>query len=271
MTNNVTKMVQESRTQLMNFTRFENGILYNGNCTEVMTHLIDEGINVNVVLTSPPYNTQRNLSDRSYDKYLDSICNNEYLSFLKSTFDQYHELLDENGVILYNISYGNENPTVFFQTLFMILQDTEFMVADIITWKKRNAMPNNVSHNKLTRICEYVFVICRKSEYKTYQCNKQVTSVRKTGQKMYQSVPNYIEARNNDGSNPLNKCTFSSDLVEQLLTLYAKDDSVVLDNFNGTGTTSLGASRNGNYFIGIELSQAQHEYAIERLKEVGVV
>ena len=43
------------------------------------------------------------------------------------------------------------------------------MIADVITWKKRSALPNNTSPNKCTRICEYVCVFCRKEEYDTFK------------------------------------------------------------------------------------------------------
>lgn len=248
----------------MNKFTFDNGVLYNGDCLDVMSRLTEK---VNVILTSPPYNTQRNLSDRAYDEYRDSIDNDEYLNFIKKTFDLYDSVLEKNGVILYNLSYGSENPMVMFDLLNMVNSKTKFMIADVITWKKSTAMPNSMSPNKLTRVCEFVYVICRKSEYKTFQSNKPITSVRPNGQKMYGNVHNLIEARNNDGSNPLNKCTFSSELVIELLKRYMRDGDTVLDNFNGTGTTSVGVTRYGGRFIGIELSTEQHKYACERLSD----
>lgn len=69
---------------------------------------------VNIVLTSPPYNTQRNLKDRTYDLYQDSIDNKEYLEFIQKVFNEYENLLEKDGIILYNISYGNENPNIMF-------------------------------------------------------------------------------------------------------------------------------------------------------------
>lgn len=78
-----------------------------------------------------------------------------------------------------------------------IIRNTEFTVADCIAWKKKNALPNNVSPNKCTRIVEYVFVFCRKSEYRTFHANKTVKSISKSGQKFYDVMYNYINAANN--------------------------------------------------------------------------
>ena len=69
-----------------------------------------------------------------------------------------------------------------------LIQKTEFTIADHIIWKKKSAFPNNCSPNKLTRITENVFVICKKEDFRTFNMNKKVVSVRKTGQKMYENI-----------------------------------------------------------------------------------
>ena len=246
--------------------KFENGVMYCGDTLIVMDKIIKKGDKVNLVLTSPPYNTQRNLSDRTYDIYQDGICNNKYIEWTLEIFERYEKILEENGTILYNLSYGNENPSIMFEVLYKIINKTEFMIADIITWKKKSAMPNNMSHNKLTRITEYVFVICRKKEYLTFKTNRKVSSVRKTGQKVYKIAYNYIEAKNNDKTTKLNKSTYSTELCDKLFNEYLIDGDRCLDNFSGTGTTLVSANRRNCKFIGIELSEEQCEYAKERIE-----
>ena len=111
-----------------------------------------------------------------------------------------------------------------------------------------------------------MFVFCRKDEYKTFQCNKEVSSVAKTGQTFYRPIYNYLEAPNNDGSCILNKATYSSELCEKLLTIYGTENSVVYDPFMGTGTTAVACKRLGFKCYGSEISQQQVEYSLERLK-----
>lgn len=164
---------------------YEKGDLYNGDTIEIMDRLSKEKVKVDLVLTSPPYNTQRNLKDRAYDLYKDGIDNKEYINWTIDIFRNYDKLLVKNGVILYNMSYGTENPTVLFLVLSNIISKTKFMISDFIVWKKKSAMPLNMSHNKLTRIWEFVFVITRKDEYKTFKTNRKVSSIRETGQKTY--------------------------------------------------------------------------------------
>ncbi len=248
---------------------FNNGILFNGDTIEAMDRVISEGEQVDLILTSPPYNTRRD-TKYYYDIHKDLIDNDEYTDFTLKVFNRYDEILRNNGVVLYNMGYGSNNSTQIFETIYHILRDTNFIVADVIGWKKRNAFPNNMSPNKLTRIWEFVFVLCRKSEYNTFKTNKIITSTRPTGQHNYNNILNFIEAKNNDGSNPLNKATFSTDLVDQLFDIYLQPNSTVLDNFSGTGTTLVSVSKvEGCRFIGVELSTAQTEFTVERLKEYG--
>lgn len=239
------------------------------------------GFKVDCILTSPPYNTcraltsehARNTHQGRYDIYTDTKTPDEYIKWTLELFKWFDVHLKSNGVILYNVSYSSDrsgnstNNDTVWAMISSILSKTEFTVADKIVWKKSSALPNNTSPNSLTRICEDIFVFCRKSELKTFYCNKEVSSVRESGQKMYRSIMNFIQARNNDGSCALNKATFSSDLVKQLLYLYCPKGGLVFDPFMGTGTTAVGAIQLGMHYVGTELSSAQCDYARERLNK----
>lgn len=251
----------------------------NENCLDTMSGMIKTGYKVNIILTSPPYNTarlcktQRSIENHEnrYDIHLDNMTDDEYSQWTADLFRQFDKVLSKDGVVLYNISYGSENPNSMWQAVSSLVTSTDFMIADTIVWKKRTALPNNVSHNKLTRITEFVFVICRKSEFKTFMANKKVTSTSSTGQKYYENVYNFIEAPNNDGSNKLNKAAYSSELCEKLLDIYATKDCIVYDPFMGTGTTGIACERYGNdkmICIGSELSSAQVEYSKQRLEDL---
>lgn len=101
----------------------------------------------------------------------------------------------------------------------------------------------------------------------SYFMNKAVASVRDdNGQTMYRNIFNYIEAANNDGSNPLNKATFSTELVRKLLRMYSTKGMLVYDSFMGTGTTAIGAIKESCDYVGSELSPAQCKFAENRIK-----
>lgn len=255
-------------------------IIFNEDCFETMKRFEENGDKVNVILTSPPYNTGRpNTSEKArqhhearYDIHMDTMTQDEYIDWTIKLFNEFDKILAKDGVILWNISYGSDGTVnkegigLVWLVIADIIRKTNFVTADRIIWKKRSALPNNVSKNKLTRIVEDVFVFCRKDEYKTFQCNKEVSQVSKTGQTFYKNVYNFIEAPNNDGANKLNKATYSSELCEKLLTIYANDVNIVYDPFMGTGTTAVACKRLGINCFGSEISKDQVDFSYERLK-----
>ena len=271
---------------MRNIYEFENGIIFNENCFETLDFMIEDNIHVDNILTSPFYNTGRGSkchnSEKSrmnhegrYDIHLDNMSDEEYINFTLNLFNKYDKVLKKDGCILYNISYGSENTHLMWLVIADIIRNTNFTVADDIIWKKNSALPNNVSSNKTTRIVEHVFVFCRKNEFKTFNANKKIKSYSKTGQPYYENIFNFFEAKNNDGSNKLNKATFSSEFVEKLIDMYVRPNSIVYDSFIGTGTTAIGCINKGIKFIGSELSNAQCEYAKERIenriKELNII
>lgn len=231
------------------------------------------GIKFDLVITSPPYNTSRKGSSLDnacanirYDEFDDCKTDKEYIDWTLSIFNSFDNCLNKNGVVIYNLSYSSENTYLMWLVVAEIINNTNFTVADNIVWKKLSASPNSCSPNKLTRICEYVFIFCRKNEINTFHMNKEKSSVRETGQIAYKNYFNFIEERNNDGCNRIHKATFSSHLVRRLLHLYAKPKSICYDPFMGTGTTAYGCIIEDINFIGSEISKRYCEIAEGRIK-----
>ena len=251
--------------------------IYNQDCFDTMLNLINDNQKVNVILTSPPYCTPNDdarhyTTDKfnnyqvHYDVFEGFETTDDYREWTKRLFTMYDNILEDNGVVLYNISYTAQNPDLVYLVIADIINNTNFTVADCISWKKHSALPQNQNPNRLTRICEFVFVFCRKDELKTFNTNKV-----KVGSK-YKTFFNFIEAPNNDimdtSINKLNGATFSTRLVIALLKMYAKKTDVVYDSFMGTGTTALACKQYGCNYIGSELSKAQVEFSNKRLDNV---
>lgn len=251
----------------------EKNTIYNMDCIEFMKQY--EG-KVNVVMTSPPYNTSRkgssldHLDDPQenirYDVFNDCRPNDEYCDWTVEIFKGFDRILEKDGCILYNMSYSSENTEVMYLAIAAILRETNFTIAGDIVWKKQSASPDSCSANKLTRICEHVFVFCRRSEFNTFKTNKKVSSLRKTGQKAYENIFNFIEAPNNDGACSIHKATYSTLLCRKLLGIYAPKGSLIFDPFMGTGTTAIACIRDKYDYIGTELSLRYCDYAMRRIK-----
>lgn len=245
--------------------------IYNEDCQITMERIPSKS--VNIVLTSPPYNTTsrpgaKDKYNSRYNKFNDFKNDDEYINWTINIFKGYERILAKNGSILYNLSYSAEKPALMWLVVAEIINNTGLTTADCIVWKKTAAIPNNISSNKLTRICEFVFVFCRKTELNTFYCNKKIVGkMSKTGQPVFSNLFNFVEAKNNDVTTQLNKATFSSELCRKLLWMYGKQGFVVFDSFIGTGTTARACIETKMKFIGSEICQAQCEYANKAIKQ----
>jgi site-specific DNA-methyltransferase (adenine-specific)/modification methylase len=240
----------------------------NEDCLITMSKMNDDFIDL--VLTSPPYNMTKRKGGYAdkitrYDEYSDWKSEEEYIEWTLNIFNNINRVLKPNGVILYNFSYSIETPSLPYTLMASLISKTDFMVADTIIWKKSNSIPHPASYNRLNRIVEFVFVICRKNELKTFNCNKKVVKTSPKGQNYYEIIDNFITAKNNDSSTDLNKATYSTEFCEKLLKVYGKEDYLVYDPFMGTGTTGIACKNLKMNFIGSEISSAQVEYSKNRL------
>lgn len=239
-----------------------------GDCISVMKEMPSGS--VDCVMTSPPYNmTKRkggNADTGKYDVYVDWKDEEEYLSWSADIFNAIDNVLVQNGVVAYNFSYSIENPSLPYKLVAYIENNTDFVLVDTIVWKKKSGLPFPANEKRLSRLWEYVFVFARASEIDTFNIYKGISSVGSNGQKYYNVVYNYIEAKNNNGKTPFNQATFSTELVDFVLSLYAKAGDTILDPFNGTGTTGVSCVGNKMDYVGIELSEKQCEYSRERIE-----
>ena len=253
--------------------------IYNQDCFETMKQMVADNQKVDVILTSPPYCTlyddaRKNTPAKfkNYEAFYDVFEGFEspeaYRKWTIDLFESYDKVLNKDGVVLYNLSYSVENPYLIYLCIADIINNTDFCVADCISWKKNSALPQNRNSNRLTRVCEFVFVIVRKSELFTFNSTKVLTD--KKGVFYTNVATNFIEAPNNDILDPevntLNNACFSTLFVRQLLERYVKQDNLVYDSFMGTGTTAVACKEYGCNYIGSELSDAQCAFAEKRLQ-----
>ena len=86
--------------------------IYNEDCNATMERLTD----IDVVLTSPPYNTDRpsgKLDDHSarYESFDDWLTDEQYTDWTIEKFKSFDKILKPNGTVLYNISYSVRKPS----------------------------------------------------------------------------------------------------------------------------------------------------------------
>lgn len=122
--------------------------IYNEDCQETMKRIAEKS--VDIILTSPPYNTARlSTSENSrdnyegrYDGYLDNKTHVEFIGWCCDLFNGFDRVLKDNGVVLWNMSYGNDdtattrNNDLLWSLIGKIIEATPFTVADHIVWRK---------------------------------------------------------------------------------------------------------------------------------------
>lgn len=243
---------------------------YNEDCRKTMKRFDDNTING--IITSPPYNINTERSDCYYNNgysHIDNLSEEEYLNVRIEEFKEFSRLIKDDGVICYNISYGKENPVLPTLLASKVHQETDLTIADIICWKKPNAIPFQTSPTKLSRITELIYVFVKKQNIHNFKTNKQISKINeKTGQKFYKNYVNYIEAKNNDGYKCNLKASFSQDLVDKLIEIYFPEGSVIYDPFSGIGTTMLSCFRNKCHPIGSEIVKEHFDIAKKRIIEL---
>lgn len=248
-------------------------VIYNENCIKTM-QIIPDG-SIDGIITSPPYNINTKRSDCYYNNGysdLDNLTEEEYLEVRANEFKSFSRIINNKGVICYNISYSKENPILPTLLVSKIHNETDLTIADIICWKKRSALPFQTSPTKLSRITELIYIFVKKENLHTFNTNKQISRInKKTGQKFYKNYVNYIEAKNNDGFKCKLKSSFSTDLIDKLINIYFPKKSLIYDPFTGIGTTQLSCINNDCYYIGSEIDKEIFNITMDRIDKLNKI
>ena len=224
------------------------------------------------ICCSPPYNIGTKRRDHYYKNGysdLDGLPEDDYLDLRISEFLEFSRIIKDGGVILYNISYHNENPILPILLLNRIHNETDLTMADMISWKKKSSIPFQTSPTKLSRIVEQIYVIVKKSRLHDFKTNKEVSKINeKTGQRFYKNYVNFIEASNNDGLICDLKASYSMDLVLKLIGIYFPEGSLIYDPFMGIGTTAMACKSSNRSYIGSEINEKFWEISKNRLENL---
>lgn len=97
-------------------------------CFITINRMVKQGIKVDTIVTSPPYNTgksgtsdtARNNYDGKYDVYMDTKTVEEYIEWTVSLFNKFNDILCDNGVICYNMSYGSNSTSADSSTVNLV-------------------------------------------------------------------------------------------------------------------------------------------------------
>lgn len=259
----------------------KNYELYLGDCLEVMDKLIEQGIKVDLTVTSPPYDDLRD--------YNNSLIWN--FDIFKQVADRLYKITKDGGIVVWVVGdktkNGSETLTSFKQALYF--KEIGFKVHDTMIYESDKPPLN---HKRYEQKFEYMFIFV-KGKIKTFnpimeECkyvgsNKKARTFRHTGKELETThrtddVKQYkIKGNIWFFSTGYNKSTkdkiafkhpaiFPEKLAEDHILSWSNENDIVLDCFMGSGTTGKMALLNNRKFIGIEKVEEYINIAKERIK-----
>jgi DNA modification methylase len=275
--------------------------LLQGNCLEVLPTLAAES--VQCVVTSPPYYGLRSyLDDNDSLKSHELGCEptpEAYVANLVALFREIRRVLRDDGTVWLNLgdsyagngafSQGATDADIRHATVGALLSKAQRRIGAVdnlkpknlmgipwrvafalqadgwwlrqdIIWAKPNPMPESVT-DRCTKSHEYIFLLTKSARY--YYDSE---AIKEPGAVIEGNVRNrrdvwtvatrpYAEAH---------FATYPPELVEPCIKAGSKPGDIVLDPFNGAGTTGLVAIEQGRSYIGIELNPEYIELTRKR-------
>ena len=247
-----------------------------------MDKLISENIQVDLTVTSPPYDNLRN--------YEDSLQWNEEI--WKQVIERLYKITKKGGVVVWVVGdatiKGSETGTSFKQALYF--KQVGFNIHDTMIYEKNSSsFPAKKNSNRYTQIFEYMFIfskgkpkcnlICdKKNKWAGYTNWGNNTQYNKNGELIntnnIKPIPNfsprnniwkYVVGFNDKTTHP---AVFPEKLVYDHIISWSNEGDVVLDCFMGSGTTGKVAKQLKREFIGIEKVDKYFEMSKKRINNI---
>lgn len=255
--------------------------LYNGDCRDVMDKLIENNIQVDLTVTSPPYDDMRNYNNTLEWNF----------DIFKQVADRLYKITKDGGVVVWVINdktvKGNETLTSFKQALYF--QDIGFNVHDTMIWRKTNPF-NFGSNNCYIQSFEYMFVFSKgKPKAINLIYDRENKTVETEGKEVeYRRRNLSTDMMTNDGkTTKLSKigkrynvwdikcsqkvenhsATFPEEIPRDHILSWSNEGNIVLDCFMGSNTTGKMAKSLNRKFIGIEKVEEYFDISIRRVEE----
>lgn len=243
---------------------FTNKIV-NGDSIDVLKKLPDDS--VDLIFTSPPYNF-----GMSYDHHDDVNEWDHYFSSLWKVFDECIRVLRYGGRIIVNVQPSSSNYIPTHHIITNGFMERGLIWRSEILWEKNHrhcattawGSWKSPSSPYLKYTWEFVEVFCKGNlKHDGDSNNIDITANEfKTWVNARWSIA--PETRMKNFGHP---AMFPPELAYRVLKLFSFRNDVILDPFNGAGTTSLVAERTGRRYLGIDLSPEYCNIAEQRIKD----
>lgn len=247
---------------------YENKILC-ADSLEVLQKLPDNCIDI--IFTSPPYNF-----GMEYDTHNDTAKWNAYYETLFRIFKECIRVLKYGGRFVLNIQplYSDYIPAHHIISNFFI--ENKMIWKGEILWEKNNYNCKMCSYGSwkspsspyLKYTWEFIEVYCKgdlKKQGKSADADITAEEFKSWVVGKWNIAP---ERHMKEFGHP---AMFPENLAERVLKLFSFKNDVVLDPFNGAGTTTVVAKKTGRRYLGIDISQEYCDTAEKRIEEAECV
>lgn len=168
-------------------------------------------------------------------------------------------VLKDNGTIWISGTYHN------IYSVGFTLQSLEYKILNNIIWYKRNAPPN-LSCRYFTHSTEQIIWAKKNKKgkhYFNYSLMKEINEGKQMRDVWYFNCVNKSEKKY--GKFPTQK---PLKLLERIIQASTNEQDIILDPFNGSGTTGIVANNMNRKYIGIDLEKEYLDLTIRRYKNV---
>ncbi|MEI8331092.1 MAG: site-specific DNA-methyltransferase [Methanomicrobiales archaeon] len=238
-----------------------------GDAREVLTHIPESSIDL--IITSPPYNFGHTYAQ---DPQNDTHEWNVYFEKLLQVWKECERILKPGGRIAVNIQplYSDYVPTHHIisrqLTSLGLLWKAEFL------WEKNNYNAKYTAWGSWKSpsmpYIKYTWEFIEVFDKETHKKTGRRENIDITGDEFKEWVLGKWtfppETRMKDYEHP---AMFPEELPRRLMKLFSYKNDIVLDPFNGAGTTCLAARKQGRRFIGIDVSDQYCAMALKRVTD----
>jgi len=242
---------------------YENKIIC-GDSLEVLKNLPDNC--VDVMITSPPYNFGLEYETGEDDKKWE-----EYFDTLFAIFKETTRVLKYGGRMIINIQplFSDYIPTHHIISKYLL--DLGMLWKGEIIWEKNNynckytawGSWKSPSSPYLKYTWEFLEVFCKGSL--KHAGDKENIDISEEEFKKW-VVAKWSVAPERNMKQFRHPAMFPEKLVERCIKLFSFKNDVVLDVFNGVGTTSYVAKEFGRRYVGIDISEEYCRVAESRIQ-----
>ncbi len=277
-------VIHQANPVLGGFENFQSGTLFEGDCLEALTVLGEQGVTVDLIVTSPPYGKERTYEGFSFDfpKTVDLLC----------------PLLKLGGVLVWIVNDTVNGPKQggtcdpFRQVLYFVDQ-CSLQLHDTMIWKKSGFhKPTPPAAHRYAKQFEYMFILSnghpltfnpiedRKNKLlrNGVAHRRGIGKIQPNGSKKYKDYvsktlgkrTNVWEVCGGDRGTGTKKgrdhpAVFPFSLASDHIRSWSNPGDIVLDPFMGSGTTAHAADQLDRFWIGSEVSSKYCEIIRKRI------